>query len=102
MAQSNQNSYFRFEFTSPPPRSLDCGKTLLHDPGEPELTLVLKNKHVEVSERDYQSLLRTQFYLFIERSFYELNPQTRFLSKLAYRGNRTGAGGAPLGQKRND
>ena len=43
------------------------------------LKMVLNRKPIEVSEQEYQVLLRTQFDLFIERSFYELNPQTRFL-----------------------
>ena len=29
--------------------------------------------------REYQALLRQDFYIFIERSFQELNPQTQFL-----------------------
>ena len=42
--------------------------------------VALNDKPIEVSEREYQVLLRTQFPLFIERSFYELNPETRFYS----------------------
>lgn len=44
------------------------------------LTVFLNDKLIKVSEQEYQALLRNEFYLFLERSFYELNPQTTFLS----------------------
>jgi predicted phage terminase large subunit-like protein len=43
------------------------------------MKLTLNGKPIEVSEQEYQVLLRTQLYSFIERSFYELNPQTKFM-----------------------
>jgi predicted phage terminase large subunit-like protein len=42
-------------------------------------TAILNGKPINVSEQEYHALLRSENYLFIERSFYELNPQTSFL-----------------------
>ena len=39
----------------------------------------LFGKTIDVSEKEYQVLLRADPYLFMQRSFYELNPQTPFL-----------------------
>jgi predicted phage terminase large subunit-like protein len=44
------------------------------------MTLVLNGKRIKVSEHEYQVFLRSDFHMFIERSFHALNPQTRFLS----------------------
>ena len=41
--------------------------------------MTMKSNSSEISPQEYQFLLRHEFYLFIERSFYELNPQTAFL-----------------------
>ncbi len=43
------------------------------------LQLALNGKRVDVSVRENEALLRQELYLFTERSFYELNPQTTFL-----------------------
>jgi hypothetical protein len=43
------------------------------------MKMILNNKSIEISEQEYQVLLRNELYLFVERSFRELNPQTRFL-----------------------
>jgi predicted phage terminase large subunit-like protein len=40
---------------------------------------LLNDKPIKISEREYQALLRNDLYLFIQRSFYELNPQTKYL-----------------------
>jgi len=44
------------------------------------MKVVLSSKPIEVSEQEYQALLRNEFYPFVERSFCELNAQTKFLS----------------------
>ena len=41
--------------------------------------MFIKRNNIQISPQEYQALLRKDFYSFIERSFYELNPQTRFL-----------------------
>src|SRR5437762_11223915 len=41
--------------------------------------MYIKRNNIQISPQEYQALLRRDFYSFIERSFYELNPQTRFL-----------------------
>src|SRR5438105_5118856 len=41
--------------------------------------MFIKPNSIQISPQEYQVLLRKDFYSFIERSFYELNPQTRFL-----------------------
>ena len=43
------------------------------------LKVALNGKTVDVSEHEYQVLLRHDPYLFMERTFYELNPQTQFI-----------------------
>lgn len=43
------------------------------------MKVTLYGKTIDVSEKEYQVLLRTDPYLFMQRSFYELNPQTPFL-----------------------
>jgi hypothetical protein len=43
------------------------------------MKLIVNGKQIEVSAAEYQVLLRNEFYMFIERSFCELNPQTTFL-----------------------
>src|SRR5712692_1795464 len=43
------------------------------------MKLMLNGKQIEVSEQERQALLRNDLYLFIVRSFCELNSQTRFL-----------------------
>ena len=41
---------------------------------------LLNDKPIKISEREYQALLRNDLYLFIQRSFYELNPHTKYLA----------------------
>jgi predicted phage terminase large subunit-like protein len=43
------------------------------------LKVTLNGKMISVTEQEYQVLLRHDPYLFIERAFYELNPQTPFV-----------------------
>jgi hypothetical protein len=37
---------------------------------------------VKLSQAEYEFILRRDFMSFIERSFYDLNPQTRFIPGL--------------------
>lgn len=44
------------------------------------MKLIVNGKRVEICAQEYEALLRNDYYSFIARSFYELNPQTRFLT----------------------
>jgi hypothetical protein len=39
----------------------------------------MKRNNIQISLQEYEALLRKDFYSFIERSLYEINPETQFL-----------------------
>jgi len=41
--------------------------------------MFIKRNSIQISPQEYQALLRKDFYSFIERAFYEINPETQFL-----------------------
>ena len=41
--------------------------------------MLIKPNSIQISPQEYQALLRKDFYSFIERAFYEINPETQFL-----------------------
>ena len=41
--------------------------------------MFIKRNNIQISPQEYQALLRKDFYSFIERAFYEINPETQFL-----------------------
>ena len=41
--------------------------------------MFMKRNNIQISPQEYQALLRKDFYSFIERAFYEINPETQFL-----------------------